>query len=150
MRGSTPGHAPVATLVAMRRALPYLAAAAIGASLLLPFMQLNPQVMGVAGWTESDLVVNGDGDGLPLLVTHLFFPSFWVIGLGFATLLCALVAPRKWHWIAGIVWFGVAVAAVAATWPIRAEVHVLSYAAFGTAALGGLLMVVTSGIEKRV
>ena len=134
----------------MRRALPYLAAAAIGASLLFPFMQLNPQVMGVAGWTEeSDLVVNGDGDGSPLLVTHLFFPGFWVIGLGFATLLCALVAPRKWHWIAGIVWFGVAVVAVAATWPMRAEVEVLFHSACGAAAVGGLLMVVTSGIEKK-
>jgi hypothetical protein len=127
----------------MRRALPYLAAAAVGASLLLSFLQHYAQVLEARERARQAAI-----DGVSY-VDAFVVHGFWVIVLGVATLLYVLVAPRKRHWIAGIVLFGVAVATVATTWHIRAEVHVLSHAAWGAAALGGLLMVVTSGIEKK-
>ena len=126
----------------MRRALPYLAAAAVAASVLLPFLPLHAQV-----WEAQE-----EQRTAPDSVTQVFVSvmpgGFLVIVLGVATLLSMLVTPRRWHWIAGIVLFGVVVATVA-TSTFRAEVHVVSYAVWGAAAVGGLLMVVTSVIEKK-
>ena len=134
----------------MRRALPFLAAAAIGASLVLPYLRHNARVLDalVKEALEEQRPVAMDGETVSRVDAFIVPGGVLLLGLGVAILLSALVTPRRWHWIAGIVLFGVAVA-IAATWPIRAEVDVLSYAAWGAAAVGGLLMVVTSVIEKK-
>ena len=141
---SVPPRADVATLVAMRRALPFLAAAAIGASLVLSFLELRVQFIE-AREEQRQAAIDG------VTGTHVDFfavPGPLVFVLSLAALLSALVTPRRWHWIAGMVLFGAAVVTVAMA-SFHVEVHVLSYAAWGAAAVGGLLMVVTSVIEKK-